>query len=530
MHDQNATVEDLREALHLAAHHCYTLHDLLYHSSDEADAAVSSLDSGAAGTDSGLSPLSTSARYSDPRDKPSLALDATGGVDNTAVVATTASLLPQPLTSSAPPISVEKHNIVAEVQAAFRQRVLSPENRDPPLQQRRVTSALRRGSTASDRQQQQDQLPSSPGGGEPETPSGLMAKVAQMIRRVEEQRKGGTATSQPADPAASLPLPASTTTYRTGSRKGSRVGSEGPDAGANGATERSASRSAAQANGEGLHLSATSPPVPFSDVDAKVSAAHSAASNSCDVRSSNSGVYTLPSIPYSGGAARQTTAGGGGSGRHQPSPPAMRAEEPLRNPRVSLMSIESVATAAAATDAAEESAVLLSHTSASQLHSAGAPTSTSRGGAAPHQSTSGAATLLPGGPASPMSGTLPSLRSSASSRPFAQRSPVRSGASGSSGESARLRAHHHHQRQQPQQQQLLVEVESSPMRVGGVVVTKASPVLVAPPSTLDMLRQLHEEEEPAPPPSLESEQAALRKWRKEAAKLKMHGGPPSLFQ
>ncbi|KAG5484841.1 hypothetical protein LSCM4_07611 [Leishmania orientalis] len=144
-----------------------------------------------------------------------------------------------------------------------------------------------------------------------------------------------------------------------------------------------------------------------------------------------------------------------------------------------------------------------------------------------------ASTAVVAGVATSLSGTLPSLHSSTlSGRPGPLLSPLRSGASISSAESARLR--------QPQQQHALAKVlvsKAAAFRVADDAdqqQTLMSPRSRSPniaalsptPAALEMLRQLQQEDAPVPPVTRDDQKAALRQWRREAALMKANGSVP----
>ncbi|KAG5483581.1 hypothetical protein CUR178_08247 [Leishmania enriettii] len=144
-----------------------------------------------------------------------------------------------------------------------------------------------------------------------------------------------------------------------------------------------------------------------------------------------------------------------------------------------------------------------------------------------------ASTAVVAGVATSLSGTLPSLHSSTlSGRPGPLLSPLRSRASISSAESARLR--------QPQQQHALAKAHVSKAAAFRVAddadqqQTRMSPrscnpdiaALSPTPAALEMLRQLQQEDAPVPPVTRDDQKAALRQWRREAALMKANGSVP----
>ncbi|KAG5505558.1 hypothetical protein JIQ42_08322 [Leishmania sp. Namibia] len=144
-----------------------------------------------------------------------------------------------------------------------------------------------------------------------------------------------------------------------------------------------------------------------------------------------------------------------------------------------------------------------------------------------------ASTTVVAGVATSLSGTLPSLHSSTlSGRPGPLLSPLRSGVSFSSVESARLR--------QPQQQHALAKAHVSKAAAFRVAddadqqQTLMSPRSRSPniaalsptPAALEMLRQLQQEDAPVPPVTRDDQKAALRQWRREAALRKANGSVP----
>ncbi|KAG5484461.1 hypothetical protein LSCM1_07830 [Leishmania martiniquensis] len=152
--------------------------------------------------------------------------------------------------------------------------------------------------------------------------------------------------------------------------------------------------------------------------------------------------------------------------------------------------------------------------------------------AAPTSVSSASAAVFPSMVTS-LSGTLPSLQSSTiTGRPTHLLSPLLSGASISSVESARVR--------QPQQQQAVAKAtvpRAAIWRAPDDTVQQETPTsprsrspnlagLSPTSAALEMLRQLQQDDAPVPPVTRDDQKAALRQWRREAAVMKAKGAAP----
>ncbi|CAC9462554.1 hypothetical protein conserved [Leishmania donovani] len=147
----------------------------------------------------------------------------------------------------------------------------------------------------------------------------------------------------------------------------------------------------------------------------------------------------------------------------------------------------------------------------------------------------GASTAVIASHVTPLSGTPPSLHSSALfGLPAPPRSPLRSESSMSSVEPAWLRQQQQQQhataKATPSRAAAAARISAEASQQGSLSSTRScSPnkaALSAASATLEMLRQLQQEDAPVPPVTGDDQKAALRQWRREAAVKKGSGTAP----